>query len=62
MKRFKWYRKLLGGIWYKHELTIDSAQIFLTPGEKFWARYDEINRYSKIIETENYESHRTNNR
>lgn len=51
LSRYKWYRKLKGGIWYKHENT------FQLPGlifDYFWTRYGEINRFSKVTEIENY--------
>lgn len=51
MVRFKWYRKLIGGIWYKHENT------FQLPGllfDYFWAKYDELNRYTKVTDIEEW--------
>lgn len=54
MKRFKWYRKLKGGIWYKHRFTNDAYQLNLNGYSDWWARYSNINRYSKVIETECY--------
>jgi len=54
MKKFKWFRKWKGGIWYKHKFTNDATQLTLSEGKTFWANYGEINRYSKVIEIETY--------
>ena len=51
---FKWWRKWQGGVWYKHEFTHDAMQISLPPCSSFWARYGKINRYTDVIETEDY--------
>jgi hypothetical protein len=51
---FKWYRKWRGGVWYKHEFTDYAMQISLPPCSTFWARYGKINRYTDVIETEDY--------
>jgi len=53
MRNFRWYRRLCGGIWYKHQFTEDAGWICSTwIGNTFWARYDYINRYSEVIKTE----------
>ena len=55
LKGFKWYRKWSGGVWYKHRFTEDASAICSTwVGKTFWARYYEINRYSKVTEIETY--------
>ncbi len=54
MSVFRWFRKLKGGVWYKHQFTIDAGQIMLPVGNVFWARYGELNRYTKVISVENY--------
>ena len=54
MSRFKWFRKWKGGTWYKHQFTLDAAQIMLVPGNTFWARYPWLNRYTQVIDTEKY--------
>lgn len=46
---FKFFRKFIGGKWYRHELN-GQIPIYGT----FWARYGTINRYTKVIETEDY--------
>jgi hypothetical protein len=51
---FKWYRKWRGGVWYKHSFTHDAMQIGLSPIGTWWARYGKINRYSDVVETEDY--------
>lgn len=51
---FKWYRKLTGGLWHKHQYTEDASQITLTPGNTFWARYGKLNRYTDVIDVESY--------
>ncbi len=54
MKIFKWFRKYKGGVWYKHEFTLDSMDISIIPFQTFWARYGELNRYTKVIKTEEW--------
>ena len=54
LAKFKWYRRLKGGVWYLHEFTIDAEQLTFPRGNKFWARYGTINRYSIVIEQEIY--------
>ena len=51
LHRFKWYRKYIGGTWYKHKNTY---QLPLTYFDYFWAMYPKINRYTDVIEQENY--------
>ena len=55
MKKFKWYRKWCGGKWYKHVTTRDANELSLPKGMIWWARYGSINRYSKVIEVEDYD-------
>lgn len=55
LKNFKWYRKLQGGVWYKHQYIKDALQLTLNPGDTFWARYANVNKFSKVIKIENYE-------
>lgn len=52
--KYKWYRKIRGGAWFKHRFTNDAEQLTFTEGETWWARYGLINRYSTVIEQENY--------
>lgn len=49
---FKWYRKWKGGTWYKHENTYQLQGLIF---DFFWARYGELNRFTKVTETESYE-------
>jgi len=51
MSRFKWYRKWRGGRWYKHENTYQLPGLLFT---SFWARYGEINRYTKVVDIEDF--------
>ena len=48
---FKWYRKLIGGIWYKHKNTYQLPGLYF---DYFWAQYPKINRYSDVVDIENY--------
>ena len=50
--RFKWYRKMKKGIWYKHQFTKDAEELTFPQGDAWWARYVKINRYSDVITTE----------
>jgi hypothetical protein len=50
----KWYRNIRKGTWYLHEFTPDALQLSLNFTGKFWTRYGEINRYSRVIGAESY--------
>ena len=52
--RYKWYRKLVGSFWYKHQFTKDANELTFTAGGTWWARYNQCNRYSQVIEIETY--------
>jgi hypothetical protein len=52
--RYKWYRKLVGSFWYKHQFTKDANELTFTAGGTWWARYNQCNRYSEVIEIETY--------
>ena len=52
--KYKWHRKLVGGVWYKHKFTRDAQEICVTFIGTWWARYAELNRYSKVVEVETY--------
>jgi hypothetical protein len=52
--KYKWYRKLVGGVWYKHKFTRDAQEICVTFIATWWARYAELNRYTKVVEVETY--------
>ena len=54
MKKYKFYRRLIKGTWYKHQFTRDAMEICSTFQGTFWARYANINRYSSVIRTEIY--------
>ena len=54
MKRYRWYRKWKGGTWYKQQFTKDAEELTFPQGKTFWATYGNLNRYSKVIETEVY--------
>ena len=50
--KFKWYRKVRKGTWYKHQFTINAEELTFPQGNTWRARYGKINRYSNVIETE----------
>ncbi len=52
--KYKWYRKIRGGYWYKHQFTKDAIELTFDEGGTWWARYGELNRYSIVIEQEIY--------
>jgi hypothetical protein len=54
LSKYKWYRKLSKGTWYKHQFTSDAGELTFPQGSTFWARYGNINRYSVVIDTEHY--------
>ena len=54
LKKYKWYRKWRGGVWYLHEFTKDAEEITFSSGVTWWARYGTINRYSYVLKSEHY--------
>lgn len=51
MRRFKFFRRMCGGIWYKHEMTGQLPNCY----GSWWSRKSSHHpRYEAIIETENY--------
>ena len=56
LRRFKFYRRLQGGIWYLHQFTGNAGyRCSSWIGSTFWAKYDKINKYSRVIEIEIYD-------
>lgn len=51
---FKWYRKWRKCKWYKHQFTNDALQLSITFTGTWWALYGKINRYSDVVETEEW--------
>lgn len=49
------YRKKKGGVWYKHIFTNDAYELGIFSKGTFWARYGWLNRYTKVIDIEEYE-------
>ena len=54
LSNYKWYRKLKKGMWHKHQFTKEALELSLTFTGTFWARYNNINRYSTVIFYEVY--------
>lgn len=54
LRKYKWYRRWRGGVWYLHQFTKDAEELTFTEGETWWARYGKVNRYSDVILTEYY--------
>ena len=52
LSNYKWYRKLTKGTWYRHQNTYQLPCIVF---EYFWARYGELNRFTKVIKTEKWQ-------
>jgi len=52
--RYKWYRKLRKGYWYKHRFNNYTYDGIPYSYKHFWARYGQINGYSVVIEQEIY--------
>ena len=52
--KYKLYRKFRKGFWFKHQFTQSASELSFVAGETWWARYGEINRYSKVIGQEFY--------
>ena len=42
MKRYKFWRKFKGGVWYKHQFTRDANELSFPQGKTWWARYGKI--------------------
>ena len=53
LHRFKWYRKYIGGLWYKHKNNYQLSGLFFN---YFWAQYPKINRYTDVVESEHYKN------
>jgi len=51
---FKFYRKWRKTNWYKHQFTNDALQLSMTFTGTWWALYGNINRYSNVVETEEW--------
>ena len=47
MEEFKWWRRLLGGVWYKHSSSRDGLELSMSIGTTWWARHYKINRFSE---------------
>ena len=57
MKRFKLYRRLLGGTWYNVQFTEQAGWICSTwVGVSCWSRTYSISKYFKLIKTETYDN------
>lgn len=54
LNKFRWYRKWRKLTWYKHKFTSDALELSLSFTGTFWALYSNINRYSIVIETEEW--------
>jgi hypothetical protein len=50
LEKFRLYRMLLGGKWYKHTMNGELPNCY----GSFWARYGKINRYTYIVKEEQY--------
>ena len=51
---FKWYRKWRKCKWYKHQFTNDALELSPFFVGTWWALYGKINRYSDVVETEEW--------
>ncbi len=60
MEEFKWWRRLLGGVWYKHSSSRDGLELSMSIGTTWWARHYKINRFSDVIQIENYDIKKRN--
>ena len=49
-ERFRFYRALVGGKWYKHQMNGELPNCY----GAFWAQYGKIDRYTDIIKEEDY--------
>jgi hypothetical protein len=49
---YKCYRKLTKGTWYKHQNTYQLPCLIF---DYYWARYGELNRFTKIVEIEKWQ-------
>ena len=54
MSSIKIIRRIKGGKWYLHIFTKHANELSFSTKQTFWARYSNINRYSKVIKTESY--------
>lgn len=51
---YRLYRMIRKGNWFKHQYTKDAIQISYSLSGTFWCRYDDINKYSKVILKESF--------
>ena len=54
LNKHKWYRKWRKCTWYKHEFTKDALELSITFVGTWWALYEKINRYSKVVDKEQW--------
>jgi hypothetical protein len=54
LNKYKWYRKWRKCTWYKHEFTKDALELSITFVGTWWALYGNINRYSKVVDKEQW--------
>ena len=52
--KYKWYRKLRKGTWYKHSFKVRAYELKLKSYSDYWTRYGEVNQYSVVVEQEIY--------
>lgn len=52
--KYKWFRKYRGGKWYLHKFTRDAKELTFNKNPFFWAKYGNINRYSRVVGEEEY--------
>jgi hypothetical protein len=49
--KYKWYRMLTKTTWYEHQNTYQLPGLIFS---SFWAKYGELNRFTKVIKIEKY--------
>ena len=54
LNKYKWYRKWRKCTWYKHEFTTDALELSIAFVGTWWALYGNINRYSKVVDKEQW--------
>jgi len=52
--RFKWYRKLRKGTWYKRSFKVRAFELRLKSYSDYWTRYGGESSYCEVIEIEQF--------
>ena len=52
--RYKWYRKLRKGTWYKRSFKVRAYELKLKSYSDYWTRYGGKSSYCEVVDIERY--------